>query len=200
MTWVKVCGLRRAEDVEAAVAAGADAIGFVLVPESPRAVTIDQAADLGQDTEALRIILTRDLLPDELVATALATGADGVQPYGAHSDAAASAAMEAGLMVLRPVPVTRPVVVDEVPPDQMPLLDRGSPYRLGGSGVAFDYSWLPLGDRPFVLAGGLRADTVARAIHQTRAWGVDASSGLESTPGRKDPELIHRFVLEARRA
>lgn len=200
MTWVKVCGLNRLEDVEAAVSAGADALGFVLVPESPRAITIDQAADLGQGTEALRIILTRDLLPEALVAAALATGADGVQPYGVHSELAAQAALEAGLMVLRPVPVTGPVGVDDVPPDQTPLLDSGSPHRLGGSGMTFDYSWLPAGDRPFVLAGGLRPDTVAAAIRQTRAWGVDASSGLEVAPGRKDPELIRRYVLEARRA
>lgn len=200
MTWIKVCGLSRAEDVEAAVSAGADALGFVLVPESLRAITIDQAADLGQGTEALRIILTRDLLPEDLLATALATGADGVQPYGTHSEAAAHAAMEAGLMVLRPVPITGPVAVDDVPADQTPLLDSGSPHQLGGSGTAFDYSWLPPGDRPFVLAGGLRPDTVAGAIRQTRAWGVDASSGLEVAPGRKDPELIRRFVLEARRA
>lgn len=200
MTWVKVCGLRRREDVESAVEAGADAVGFVLVPESPRVIGLDRVAELGRGVEALKIILTRDLPPEDLVAAALATGADGVQPYGAHTGEASEAAMQVGLLVLRPIPVNGPVDIGGVPPDQVPLLDSSNPYRLGGTGQSFDYSWLPNHERPFVLAGGLGPDTVAGAIRQTGAWGVDASSSLESAPGRKDPELIRRFVLEARRA
>lgn len=200
MTWVKVCGLTRREDVETAVEAGADAVGFVLVPESPRAITLDQVVELGRQVETLKIILTRDLLPQDLVAAALATGADGVQPYGAHARESSAAAMEVGLLVLRPIPVSGPVQVEDIPPDQIILLDSVSPDRWGGTGASFDYSLLPTHERPFVLAGGLGPDTVAGAIRQTGAWGVDASSRLESAPGRKDPELIRRFVQEARRA
>lgn len=200
MTWVKVCGLTCREDVESAVEAGADAIGFVLVPESPRTISLDLVTELSRGVEALKIILTHDLAPEDLVAAAIATGADGIQPYGAHVGEASEAAMQAGLLVLRPIPVNGPVDLEGVPPDQVPLLDSAAPHRLGGSGHSFDYAWLPDHQRPFVLAGGLGPDTVAGAIRQTGAWGVDASSRLESAPGRKDPELIRRFVLEARRA
>ncbi|HEX5721670.1 MAG TPA: N-(5'-phosphoribosyl)anthranilate isomerase, partial [Acidimicrobiia bacterium] len=92
MTWVKICGLTRPEDVEAADEAGADALGFVLIDNSPRVITVDQAADLIGRTKTPAFILTKDLPPPELIAAALATGATGVQPYGLHAAEAAAAA------------------------------------------------------------------------------------------------------------
>lgn len=198
MTWVKICGLTRQQDVDVAMEAGADAVGFVLVPESPRAVTVSAAATLASPAILTRIILTRDLDPEALVAAALVVGADGVQPYGQHQAEAAKAATEAGLLVLRPVPVGGPVDLQQVPSDQIPLFDHASPDLLGGSGRGFDYSLLPPTKRKFVLAGGLGPDNVAAAISATRPYGVDASSRLESRPGVKDPRLVTEFIARAK--
>jgi phosphoribosylanthranilate isomerase len=200
MTWIKVCGLTRPEEVAVAVEAGADAVGFVLIPESPRALQLAEAAALADGVPVTKIILIRDLVPAALLAAAAAVGADGIQPYGAHVDQASQAAVEAGLMVLRPLRVRGPAVLDQIPVTQTPLLDSGGLGLLGGSGQSFDHDHLPRTDRPFVLAGGLGPDNVAAVIRSSRPWGVDASSGLESRPGCKDPDLIRRYLDQARQA
>lgn len=197
MTWVKVCGLTRREDVEVAIAAGADAIGLILVAESPRALTVDVAAELAAGVEAQTILLTKDLGPEEIVAAALATGVDGVQPYGLHVDDASKSASAAGFLVLRPV---ADGALASIPHDQLVLFDRAGPGGLGGTGVPLDYGRIPITDRPFILAGGLGPETVAMAIRKVRPYGVDASSRLEVRPGIKDPDRVKRFVLEAKRA
>lgn len=200
MTWIKVCGLTQPEDVEVAIEAGADAVGLVLVPESPRALTIDRAAELAQRSSLTTIILTRDMPAADLIAAALAVGADGVQPYGAHVSEASQAAIGTGLMVLRPIAVSGQPDLDAVPADQTPLFDSASPERLGGTGRLFDHSLIPPTDRPYVIAGGLGPENVGAVVRDRRPFGVDASSGLEVSPGRKDPELIRRFVFEVRQA
>ena len=82
----------------------------------------------------------------------------------------------------------------------MPLLDGYSPDALGGTGIEVPRTWLPAPGSRYVLAGGLNAHNVAEAIHSHRPWGVDASSGLESSLGVKDPDLILAFVKEAKTA
>ena len=94
MTWVKVCGLSRPEDIEVAAEAGADAIGFVFYPQSPRLVTIEQASDLGSGFEGMRVALTVGLEPAELLRLAAATRVEAVQPYGPNAQAAAVAARQ----------------------------------------------------------------------------------------------------------
>ena len=100
--------------------------------------------------------------------------------------------------MLHPVPVQSGFDLDDVAGDRLPLLDTYESTRHGGTGSAFDWSLIDGVQRDFVLAGGLRPDNVAQAIAEVSPWGVDASSGLESAPGRKDPELIRRFVREAK--
>jgi len=198
MTWVKVCGITRKEDIAAAETAGADAIGLVLVPESPRAVTVDQAAELAAAVTTQAVLLTKDLNPEDLIAAVLAVGADAVQPYGAHAAEAAGMAAEVGLFVLRPIDLD--FDLSAIPEGQVPLFDHRSGSELGGTGRTFDLQLLPATDRRFVLAGGLGPDNVGEAIRLSRPWGVDASSRLESRPGIKDPELVARFVREAKQA
>lgn len=198
MTWVKVCGLTRVEDIAAAEAAGADAIGLVLVPESPRAITVDRAAELAATVTTQAVLLTKDLLPEDLVAAALAVGADAVQLYGAHVSEAAEMAAAVGLFVLRPVEVDFELTL--IPEAHVPLFDNRSGSTLGGSGLPFDHRLIPATDRRFVLAGGLGPDNVGDAIRATRPWGVDASSRLETRPGVKDHDLVARFVREAKQA
>jgi len=195
MTWLKVCGLTNRADVKAAAAAGVDALGFVLVPSSPRAIGFDMAADLIPGVEQTSFLLTLDLDPEALVAAALTTGATGVQPYGRFADTAAAAAAEVGLMVLRPVTVGSDCFA--VPAGQYPLFDAKHP---NGSGPApgFDYDLLPTTDRPFVIAGGVAADNVAGLITRHHPFGVDVSSSLEKRPGVKDHALIEKLVAAVR--
>jgi phosphoribosylanthranilate isomerase len=199
MTWVKVCGLTRVADVTAAVEAGADAVGIVLIASSPRFVPREGAAELVAAAGGVRrVVLTIDLAPDELEPLLEETGADGIQPYGAHAAAVAAAATAAGVFVLRPVPVG--IGLDLPGPGEgIPLLDAAGP-ALGGTGRRFDWDLATgIGVR-WVLAGGLGPDNVAEAIAVARPWGVDASTGLEEAPGIKDHGRVAAFVREAKRA
>lgn len=201
MTWVKVCGIRCEADLEAAQEAGADAVGLVLADVSPRRVGLEVAARLVRRAEIETVLVTVDATPARVLEWLDLTGASGVQPHGDHSAEAAAAARRAGRLVLRPVPVGERVALDHVPEGEVPLLDTADSQRHGGTGRSFDWSLVEgIASRRWVLAGGLRPDTVGEAVRRLRPWGVDASSGLESEPGRKDRELIMRFVAEAKQA
>lgn len=195
MTWVKVCGLSRPEEVEAAVAAGADAVGFVFHEPSPRNITPEAARLLGAEVTVLTVAVTADLDADSLLHLAEVSGVGAVQPHGAGAALAARSALKAGLSVLRPVPVSGPVDFSEISGDELPLLDSGT---IGGTGSTFDWGWLEGLERPFVLAGGLNPDNIEAAIAQVEPWGVDASSGLESAPGIKDLAKVASFVQGAK--
>lgn len=195
MTWVKVCGLSRPPEVEAAVAAGADAVGFVFYESSPRNVTPARARALGRGIGVMTVAVTVDLDADSLLHLADVAGVGAVQPHGDHAARASAAALDAGLAVLRPVAVNGPVDLGAISGDELPLLDSDS---VGGTGLAFDWSWIDGLERPFVLAGGLGPDNVETAIARVAPWGVDASSGLESAPGVKDLSKVAAFVSKAK--
>lgn len=198
MIWVKTCGLRTEPDIAAAVDAGADAVGFVLAPDSPRWVTEARARELATDVPVLSVIVTVDFTPSALLAAAAFTGARGVQPHGKHRKEAAEAALREGLFVLHPLAVRGPVDLGEVPDGQTPLLDSFRPGVHGGTGESFDWDLLRGIGRSYVLAGGLGPDNIAEAVRTVAPWGVDGSSGLESSPGVKDPGRIRDFVERAR--
>ena len=198
MTWVKVCGMRTVSDLEAAAEAGADVVGLVLVPGTPRYLEVDDAARLASASRLPTVILTLDATLGDLVDLVDRVGAAGVQPYGDHIPEAARAATEAGAFVLRPVRVRGPVDLGALPPGQTALLDGYSPDGLGGTGKQVAPEWLPPPGSRYVLAGGLNPSNVADAVSRYRPWGVDASSGLESAPGVKDPARIRDFVRNAK--
>ena len=203
MTWVKVCGITSEAARDAAVESGADAVGFVLAPSSPRAVDVATARALITGVEIGTFLVTVDMPPDDLVALVEATGARGVQPHGAHRHDVAVVALSLGLDVLLPVAVGAAGPrdeVDEVARGAIPLLDTADDGVHGGTGRVFAWDLVAGLHRPFVLAGGLGPDNVADAIHAVRPWGVDASSRLESAPGVKDPDTIRAFVARARAA
>lgn len=198
MTWVKVCGLTRGEDVAAAVAAGADAVGFVAIAASPRYLPLAAIAELTAGVPITRVLLTVDLEWASARRALEASGANAIQPYGRHVGQTARRAGAAGFLVLRPCRVTG--AVDLPPPAQgIPLLDAAEPRRLGGTGRSFDWSLVAGIERDFVLAGGLGPGNVAGAVAAVGPWGVDASSGLESAPGVKDHGRVADFVSEAKK-
>ena len=199
MTWVKVCGLTRPVDVEAAVAAGADAVGFVSHPGSPRYVSLPMIAELADGVPVTRVILTVNLGVRAALTAVEATGVDGIQPYGPRAAEVTAAALDAGVMVLRPLQAQAGLELPEED-GSIPLLDTPDDDELGGTGRSFDWSWVRGLGRRFVLAGGLNPSNVAAAIHLVRPWGVDASSGLEAAPGIKHPGKVAAFVQEAKRA
>ncbi|MEN8112923.1 MAG: phosphoribosylanthranilate isomerase [Actinomycetota bacterium] len=198
MTWVKICGLTREADVASAIDAGADALGFVLAEGSARRISPEWARDLMNGVPAVRILVTVDASPGEVAAMVEATGADGIQPHGKHAAAAARAATRAGLLVLRPVRTREGETAAEVPEGQIPIFDSALGTEHGGTGRTLDWMGLTVPDRPFVLAGGLTPANVAEAVSIVRPWGVDASSGLESEPGIKDPARVAAFIAAAK--
>ncbi len=198
MTWVKVCGMRKPSDVEVAAEAGADAIGLVLVDGTPRYLELGAAARLASLSRVPAVILTVNARPERLVSLLERVGAAGVQPYGDYSAEAAAAASEVGAFVLRPIRVRGPVGLDAIPPQHTALLDGYSERSLGGTGQRIDPKWLPPPGSRYVLAGGLDPSNVTEAVARYRPWGVDASSGLEASPGVKDHDLIRDFVRNAK--
>jgi phosphoribosylanthranilate isomerase len=195
MTWVKVCGLTVAADVEAAERAGADAIGFNTVPSSSRFIPLPRALELAERASVERILLTMDAEPERVLDILETTAITGVQPYGLHREETAAAAAAAGYLVL--FPTSPGVDVYELP--GIPLLDSPSETKLGGTGRSFDWALTERVTRDFVLAGGLGPDNVAAAVREVRPWGVDASSRLEESPGRKDHGKVAAFIERAKK-
>ncbi len=201
MAWVKICGITDEAALDAAVDGGADAVGFVLAPNSPRTLTVDRAADLMRAVPIARFIVTVDLTPSEALAAAELTGADGIQNHGLHATGVAAEAVDAGYLSLHPVRVLATgaeIDIASIPAQSLPLFDTASGRDHGGTGITFDWHVLDSPGRPFVLAGGLGPDNVGAAIEALDPFGVDASSRLESAPGVKDPSSIVDFIHEAK--
>lgn len=194
--FVKVCGLDTPENVEAAVEAGADAIGFVHWEPSVRHRELDEIRRLAALAEVPTVLVTVDQSSAALLEAAARAGVDAVQPHGRDALIAGAAARRAGLGVIFPIKAG-----EQTPPnDELLLVDTPHGGPEGGTGETFDWDLAASLDRPFLLAGGLDTDNVADAVRKLRPFGVDASSGLESSPGVKDAELIRRFVAAAKGA
>ncbi|CAN5849176.1 phosphoribosylanthranilate isomerase [soil metagenome] len=202
MTWsseglfVKVCGLKTRGDIDVAMAAGADALGFVWWEPSPRHIALESIAELAVSVPVRTVLVTVDLPPGELVEAASRAEVTAVQPHGRHSTEAADAAAATGLDAIRPLRAGESP--GPVPERHLLLMDTPDPDLPGGTGRSFDWALAADFGRPYLLAGGLTPDNVGAAVRMLRPFGVDASSGLESSPGSKDPDLIRRFVEEAK--
>ncbi|WP_343081566.1 phosphoribosylanthranilate isomerase [Ostreiculturibacter nitratireducens] len=209
-TRVKICGLREASHVAAAVEAGANYVGFVFFAKSPRHVTIDEARALALEVPpgVVKVGLVVDPTDAELDAILDAVPLDMLQLHGKESpERVAEVRKRCGLPVMKAVGIADEadlpaldayvkaadqILVDAKPPKGAPLP--------GGNAIAFDWR-LIAGRRwpcPWMLAGGLTPENVAQAIHLTGARQVDVSSGVESAPGVKDEALIRAFIKAAR--
>ena len=206
---VKICGLTTPETVDEAVRAGAAYLGFNFFERSPRYVTPSRAAALAARVPPGVAKVALVVNPDDAALDAILAElpADMIQLHGAESPArAAEIKARHGLPVMKAVGVReRPDLAalalwtgaaDQVLVDAKPV--PGDPLP-GGNGVAFD--WTLLSDRrwfgPWMLAGGLTPDNVAEAARLTHARQVDVASGVESSPGVKDPALIRAFLKAA---
>lgn len=202
-TRIKICGLTRPEDVRAAVAAGADAIGFVFYPPSPRAVGIEEAAELVA------------LLPPFVTSVGLFVNAtqaelDAVlarvplQLLQFHGDEAESDCARYGrpwIKAARMRPGVDLLEFSSFHPRASGILVDAFVEGYGGGGRTFDWSLIPDGFvRPLVLSGGLDADNVTEAVRRVRPWAVDVSSGVESAKGIKDAAKIAAFIAGVRHA
>jgi phosphoribosylanthranilate isomerase len=210
-TRVKICGINTPQAAEAAVNAGAQYLGFVFFPKSPRNVSIDVARDLALDVpvgvaKVALVVNASDADLDRLLGE---VPIDILQLHGAE-DLERVKAIRAryGLPVMKAVGVSGPQDIQALDAyglvsDQV-LVDAKAPKGSvlpGGNGLAFD--WRLISKRgwnaPWMLAGGLTPENVVQAIQLTGAKQVDVSSGVESTPGVKDPAKIRAFI-EAIRA
>lgn len=198
---VKICGLRRVEDAELALALGAHALGCVLAADSPRRATRAQAralAAFARDRAPL-VLVFRGERSEEVRAACAQTGTRDVQLHGAPQEEIAALEQE-GLRCWRVYPLDAEALalpaLDPPPDARCPaLLDCGR----GGSGRAFDWSLLGERGPEFTyVAGGITPENVG-ALLAHRPWGIDCSSGVERSPGEKDPERLRALfrALEA---
>jgi phosphoribosylanthranilate isomerase len=196
--FVKVCGLGTHADVQVATEAGADAVGFVWYAPSPRHLELDDIRELAAHATVPTVLVTAGIDSATLLAAASKTGVDAVQPHGVAAAVSVAAARRVGLGVIHPVSAGDDI--EAMRGDDLLLVDSPDPEMVGGRGEVFDWDVAADIERPFLLAGGLTPANVAEAVERVRPFGVDASSGLESSPGVKSVDLIRRFVEEAKQA
>jgi phosphoribosylanthranilate isomerase len=207
---VKICGINAAGPADAAVRAGADMGGLVFHPKSPRHVSLEAATALAERMRGrLKLVaLLADADDDLIGAVAKAVKPAYLQLHGDETPARAAAVRSRfGIPLIKAIAVSGPedfaAVAAFLPQVDMFLFDAKAPAGLspGGHGVPFDWQLLRGRSfpRPWLLAGGLNPENVARAVAASGAPGVDVSSGVESAPGVKNPALIAAFLAATRK-
>jgi phosphoribosylanthranilate isomerase len=203
-TRVKICGITRVEDALAAVAAGADALGFVFYRKSPRAVTGQHAADIVASLPAFvsTVGLFVDAEPEEVEGVLAQCPLDILQFHGAED---AAYCQRFGRPYLKALRMRDTVDVVDFAASHSGacglLLDSYRPGVPGGTGEVFDWQRIPKKlSLPLVLAGGLRADNVESAIAECHPWAVDVSGGVESGAGIKCQQAVADFIAAVARA
>ena len=209
---IKICGLKTPGALDAALDAGADMVGFVFFPPSPRHLGLDQARLLSHRVcgRSIKVALSVDADDATLDAIVDALAPDLLQLHGSESPTrVAQVKARYGLPVAKVIPVAtaadlrqlRPhaTVADRIMFDARPPKDATRP---GGLGTPFDWRLLAGVQTPngFILSGGLNAANVGEALRITEANGVDVSSGVERVPGEKSPDMIAAFIRAAREA
>jgi len=199
---VKICGLTRPEDVDAAVAEGADALGFVFTPRSKRALHMQRAVELVARVPAFvsRVGLFMDQEPEVVAEVLDRVPLSLLQFHGAEP---AGFCRQFGLPYIKAVSMDSSESVkraeDEYHDSAGLLLDSHPVGGVGGTGEVFEWSIIPATHVPLILAGGLVPENVGQAVRQVRPWAVDVSSGVEDAPGIKNSELMRKFIKEAKR-
>ena len=197
-TRVKICGITRQQDADAVAACGADALGLVFYPDSPRYVELPGARAISRSVAPFVTVtgLFVNAMPDTIEA-ALAEVPLGLLQFHGQEDN--SDCTKWGLPFIKSVAMQPgqdlQAVMDAFPDAAGFLLDAWQPRTHGGGGETFDWNIIPPGiERPLILAGGLTPGNVNEAVRQVKPWGVDVSSGVESAPGIKSVEKINQFM------
>ena len=201
--YVKICGITRASDAALAADLGASAIGLNFVPGSKRRIDEERAraiADSVRDRIEL-VLVVADMPAAEMLRLRDALGADWLQLHGTESPGDLAAVLPKAFKAAR----------IGAPPDVLAARAFGGPRllvdakvkgELGGAGVTFDWELVRAfaAERPLILAGGLTPENVGDALDSVHPWGVDVASGVESSPGLKDPVKMRAFLGAARRS
>ncbi len=203
MVKVKICGITTEDDARAAVEAGADAVGFVLYPESPRYITV---GDAGRIARSLPPVITKVGLfgnEDPLTVNKYMDEA-GLGVAQLHGDETAPMCEEVRRPVIKAVRAASEEDLSEMGSYRVAafLLDARVEGLYGGTGRTSSWE-VAVRAREYgriILAGGLSSENVARAVSHVRPYGVDVSTGVESSPGRKDHRKIEEFIREAKNA
>lgn len=202
-TRIKICGLTREADVEAAVEAGADAIGFVLYEKSPRFVRIERAAELARRLPPFVMPVGLFVNADAATIARAVAFMPGLllQFHGDETPAECRRAARPYLRAARLVPGLDLLDFARSHADAQGLLLDAHVEGYGGGGKVFDWSLVPRGvPLPLVLSGGLHAENVMAGIFHVRPWAVDVSSGVEVAKGIKDAAAMRRFCDAVREA
>lgn len=203
-TRIKICGITCVDDAASAASLGADAIGLVFAPESPRCIDITTArsiiAALPAFTEVVALFRDPDVAQVEEVLGELSI--DLLQFHGIESP---RFCREFGRRYIKTVGLANleapETVIAEYHDAAAILFDSHGHGESGGTGKAMDWNYLPeVTHAPVILAGGLQPENIAEAVATARPYAVDVSSGVEHAPGRKNPVLIERFINEVQRA
>ncbi len=207
---VKICGLSTAGALDAALEEGADMVGFVFFPPSPRNVTLDTARALAARVQgrAKKVALSVDADDEQLTAIVSALGPDFLQLHGTESpDRVSSVKARFGLPVIKALAIEVKddfaQVKDYASAGDWILFDAKAPAnatRPGGLGKPFDWALLSgaIPGVPVILSGGLNVENIAEALKITHVPAVDVSSGVEISPGKKDAQKIREFIRVAR--
>ena len=199
-TRVKICGITRLEDALTAIAAGADALGFVFYAPSPRAVTATQAQAIMAALPPFvsKVGLFVNASAEEVQQVITSTDLDCLQ---FHGDESADYCAQFNLPYYKAIRVKPGVNLVQCELDfasaSALLLDTYSEKAVGGTGEAFDWSLIPADlQKPVILAGGLNPENVAQATHQVRPYALDVSGGVEAEKGIKSPQKIAAFMQQ----
>ena len=203
MKLVKVCGITNAQDAHAAAEAGADAVGFVFAP-SPRQVSVEKAREISAalPSDVLKVGVFVNAAPEEVVRTSYEVGLNYAQLHGDEGPEAVAAVRDGGVSVIKALRVRSAGSLDDLEwyGADLYLLDAYSKRARGGTGERFDWTLAKtlIGRDNIVVSGGLNSENVAEAIRAFEPFGVDASSSLEDSPGKKNNERVRRFIGAAK--
>jgi phosphoribosylanthranilate isomerase len=199
---VKICGLTNREDAELATHMGADYLGVIFVPDTPRFLTVDRAAEvLDFSPRPPAIGVFADASAEKMVDAAERLGLAGLQLHGAEEPALCDRLPPIRIKVFRVHDAQSLARVDDYETEAV-MCDTFAEDRAGGTGRVFDHSLVVelARRRRLFLSGGLTPDNVVDAVREVQPFAVDVSSGVEASPGRKNPAKLENFFATLRRA
>ena len=207
--FVKICGITNETDAVAAIEAGADALGFNVVPRSKRCIELDAAAAWIEKLpkKTWKVAVTADPNWEDACRTGQLSFIDALQLHGKESPEFCRRLRNAGIAFAKAIPVTASKSLADLPDyftDTL-ILDSSERGSFGGTGKTFPWKFAPEFVRhhpkiSVILAGGLNPQNVAEAVRVVRPRGVDITTGVETAPGRKDHDLLKAFIQAARHA